>query len=1626
MPKVLMVPVHLDALFLPHEQSVLEAMADFSRLPYCEGSRDVNPNRAPLSEAILSQPLANPNLLLKAGVHLHWALPDALTRGEHDAHGVRFPAVPNRWMIVRMLGNATRKWIVESDYLYPPNTHADEPSITYPFPDQTQPFRYLGRKLAYEAWRNKSGAAAYLDKLTAIGYGEPNFAAFYPNCHSVFGFHDAEFDANRVPRDVQYVLMGWYENPEHDALRNFTADFNWALTREDIIAWAKFYAALTPLAALFPQEIQTLFANNSPSPQEKARVLAAVNELLAQRELSQREQFKNLTLPEDAQGLKQNLAQLSAKEIVRLNRRVLEVKCTTQVIVDSALQWHHRLEQLLNWTTGEDNALPEGMICYAQLQFTATNFDEARPAELNAAVALGNTSTEALSAYLAQTLPATDRLVLEEQLEALHLAPQLETRSIDLGAKFQEARHEKGFTAVAAGKLWTIQAGRTRAVESEGEAREKQTQEALPAALHAPLQQLNHAQQEYDRSRHEIASLRSQLFADWHKYLVCAYPPEDAPDEYPALEEVRYFMERCDLAPLQWRLADAGTLALQKNETGEIIGAQAWRYLFRLEAKLREELQAGRLATFRPLFAERAYALAADARLLAAGRHWQILGTGQNFILQFEANGLSVYQTETSNATRAAKLAMAFHAARAAMVQAQEVNATDLKDWRGLQQALQTRQTAPLQNLWLRFSAALQDLIMGATWEEAQQALIIAALNRVLYDTTFYNAANFSGIALPDEAERLLEKRTHWSQEETLRCNRLLLETTLPEFLIKRPHYFLQQKAAPRFWQPNEPVVLLVDEALRPTPRHGEDGRLHPEGLLVCHIHMLDQRAIHEQESAVRAKIAALAPAAGEARIGFTQWTAQPWHPYLLEWAVDVSPVSNVLFQTGVEHAASLDAGVVSPALELVFARNGILLLTRTVSFKLPGQHWEIRYRDANDNVITYLIQREENHLNVTCGPENFMVCNYTLEEGAVESAFSEGRGRLVDRANTYTGRSILTPQAKPQLQQALEAFLEKKLLRDFYEAKNIAAALRTNDYFEQQRDEIIAWYKSKPAAQRDTVVEQMLAVEEKLNEPNFHPLAQSLSGFNDALLMHKRTLQLPIADPLAFDDFRSFTEQVREFVQNANRSAPQPLNDFNPIRSGYLRLLELRLCDTFGRVQNVQCNRVLATEVMQSQAQPYLVELAPRIVQPARLNFRWLAAHDDIASEASEHPASTPICGWLLPNHLENSLMVLNAQGQALGAINQFCRWVPAPGDLRVLAADISNAPLKRVIDYVLAQGQDFFAEFMNALESAADNLEPESTAQHDALALLFGKPLAVVRARLDLQLKGLPAINQDWSVFRHDMERNAEAVQSMTEFKVVREDNGFAQTHFPIRLGEYRQLNDGLVGFWQERTRSDGSYEYVRNSFYVNDSATASLAGQFSADPQLDELALAADTKAIVLALLQAGENGPIKKQSFLSRLKDGNAIWQLLLRREYLEIPERPAELVYYADAPDLFQSVNDTPRFMTMLMDPRGVVHATCGILPTKAIGIPSAQYAEALRRMEVTFLTAPIVSEKDKIKLPLPSEPGFTWSWLAKENGAWHTSTAIAPVSPGATFTGAQVLKEGWLKLQHARDPEAKP
>ncbi|MEU8203990.1 hypothetical protein [Streptosporangium sp. NPDC049046] len=136
MADVLVVPVRLAALYSKDEVGVVEPV-DFTRLPYVDlmTKRDVRPGTPYISEEILPDPFERQDFLLGPGVHLHWSLPDALTRLVQEDGKTRVPAVPNRWLVTRRRDEALeRSWVVESDYLAAPGD-ANAAGIAFPMTD---------------------------------------------------------------------------------------------------------------------------------------------------------------------------------------------------------------------------------------------------------------------------------------------------------------------------------------------------------------------------------------------------------------------------------------------------------------------------------------------------------------------------------------------------------------------------------------------------------------------------------------------------------------------------------------------------------------------------------------------------------------------------------------------------------------------------------------------------------------------------------------------------------------------------------------------------------------------------------------------------------------------------------------------------------------------------------------------------------------------------------------------------------------------------------------------------------------------------------------------------------------------------------------------------------------------------------------------------------------------------------------------------------------------------------------------------------------------------------------------------------------------------------------------------
>jgi hypothetical protein len=97
-------------------------MADFSKLPFylADGVTTVNPDALNLAQTAFNVALGRDDgvsgngLNFPKGLHLHWALPDALATGHNRNQQTVFPPVPNRWLVRRLdhTGTLQKSWVV--------------------------------------------------------------------------------------------------------------------------------------------------------------------------------------------------------------------------------------------------------------------------------------------------------------------------------------------------------------------------------------------------------------------------------------------------------------------------------------------------------------------------------------------------------------------------------------------------------------------------------------------------------------------------------------------------------------------------------------------------------------------------------------------------------------------------------------------------------------------------------------------------------------------------------------------------------------------------------------------------------------------------------------------------------------------------------------------------------------------------------------------------------------------------------------------------------------------------------------------------------------------------------------------------------------------------------------------------------------------------------------------------------------------------------------------------------------------------------------------------------------------------------------------------------------------------
>ena len=327
--------------------------------------------------------------------------------------------------------------------------------------------------------------------------------------------------------------------------------------------------------------------------------------------------------------------------------------------------------------------------------------------------------------------------------------------------------------------------------------------------------------------------------------------------------------------------------------------------------------------------------------------------------------------------------------------------------------------------------------------------------------------------------------------------------------------------------------------------------------------------------------------------------------------------------------------------------------------------------------------------------------------------------------------------------------------------------------------------------------------------------VAQSLGGFQQALGQLVEGLQLPPINPKYLNATPPSTQPKLDPVTDPVAGYPAldpqhmyapalsrdgvPLHPFQPMRAGKLSIRRLSIVDSFGQTRVLINTTGTDAPIVPSfglptpKADDPAVVLPPRYLQPARVDFKWRPAAEDAT-------VGTPLCGWIFSNHLDQSLMVCNAKGHLLGALQRVIRapgaggsggghdsnrgffWVPVPGQ-NTTEVDIDDPELSRFVANVLTFNGDGARHFLASIEAAQADVD--QTVEHDPrLSILVGRPLALVRARLGIELDGAPY-------------RDAAAPVEPSTVAGQDPTREIAAVRFPMRLGGTSGAAGGLAGF-------------------------------------------------------------------------------------------------------------------------------------------------------------------------------------------------------------------------------------
>jgi hypothetical protein len=448
------------------------------------------------------------------------------------------------------------------------------------------------------------------------------------------------------------------------------------------------------------------------------------------------------------------------------------------------------------------------------------------------------------------------------------------------------------------------------------------------------------------------------------------------------------------------------------------------------------------------------------------------------------------------------------------------------------------------------------------------------------------------------------------------------------------------------------------------------------------------------------------------------------------------------------------------------------------------------------------------------------------------------------------------------------------------------------------------------------------------------------------------------------------------------------------PLFGGEVEVLELRAVDAFGRVLDIPVDTMRTTLSLEVPGRPATIEVRPRVQHGARWLLRLVDPGFDLAGDPAAAPeahvdqlagaeAVTPISGYLLPDHMDESMEVFDRFGTPVGelfhdAVSNAVAWEPAPGrpvppdagpltgipgelgahaqHVALLAAGLMRRDvLSRHADEPATRSA--LSAMLRAIDTTLWSVDTYAAIGSPSVAGLVGRPVAVVRATLRLD------VPDDLDEVLVTAAGGAPERRSAFE--------ALAAQRFPVRLGDLGRSDDAVLGFFVDD-------DYTR--FHVVDK--------------------------VVMAV--ARDSGRHRGHLGLLGTVQAPAV--------------DPLDHPFIAPEDTLLVAPGQVLR-LTVLMLPAGKLHLTSGITPRKTLALADDWTRRGLTRMVPSLRVGPVLVDPAEIRMPKVASLGEDQSFIRRTGPlTWRDDPIIAATSSAMLPRTPHEVQEGWIHVAPTDGP----